>query len=78
MENKINILTFLSYNSTGFSVDKQQFVNNLLTVLKNKNPIVCGQEHFIQSGNKKDQASPSKSYDGISRIQMLCYSSNKR
>ena len=53
MENKINSLTFVSYNSTGFSVDKQQFLNKLLTVLQNNKPTVCGQEHFVQSGNKK-------------------------
>ena len=29
------------------------WLNKLLTVLQNNNPIVCGQEHFVQSGNKK-------------------------
>ena len=52
-DNKINNITILSYNSTGFSVDKQIFINILLSVLKNNTPILCGQEHFIQSGNKK-------------------------
>ena len=53
MEGNIDEMTIVSYNSIGVSVDKQQFLNNLLSVLKQNNPIICGQEHFVQSGNKK-------------------------
>ena len=53
MDNTVKTLTLLSYNSTGFSIDKTIFMNNLLSVLKNNTPILCGQEHFIQSGHRK-------------------------
>ena len=53
MDSKTKSITLVSYNSTGLSLDKQIFVNNLLKVLENNFPIICGQEHFVQSGNKK-------------------------
>ena len=53
MDNKVRSITLMSYNSTGFSIDKIRFINNLLTILRYNNPILCGQEHFIQSGHKK-------------------------
>ena len=34
-------------------MDKTIFVNNLLSILKYNNPVMCGQEHFIQSGHRK-------------------------
>ena len=53
MDNKVKNLTLLSYNSTGFAIDKTKFMNNLLHILRNKNPIIFGQEHYIQRGHRK-------------------------
>ena len=43
-----NPVTILSYNSTGFPVQRQSYLRKLLTF----SDIICGQEHFQLKGNK--------------------------
>ena len=60
--NKETELCFISYNSRGFGVLKQDYCKQLLSsaVVGNKIPILCSQENFILRGNsyKISQALP--------------------
>ena len=44
-------ICLFSYNSRGFSKIKQDTIKNLVTISKNKTPIICNQENFLLKSN---------------------------